>query len=318
MANVGLKYPPFRDEEQVKRLSSLLLHFPKLLPQSLDPLVREKIATWISAERITERKGISLPREGGLYIILKGRVQETLKDSNTGEYTTNILRIGEVFGEMKEMAYPPKLSYPTYVGEKNSIVLRVTLNDLTRAKEMIKERQLHVHLQFIETSPLLKTFPLHIRQKLAMNIQWKEIPAKTKVLIEGEPIVHLSVIKEGRCKVTKSTTCLALEKVCIGEIGEGACIGELVIEGCEISPYTVISVAPLHVGQITVQCIRALAMQELLTSEQRYSINLPSEEILQKMYAEKQMNKQWNSLKKTIIDEVYKEKQGARTKSAFS
>ena len=32
-----------------------------------------------------------VPREGGLYIILKGRVQETLKDSNTGEYTTNIV-----------------------------------------------------------------------------------------------------------------------------------------------------------------------------------------------------------------------------------
>ena len=32
-----------------------------------------------------------VPREGGLYIILKGRVQETLKDSETGEYTTNIV-----------------------------------------------------------------------------------------------------------------------------------------------------------------------------------------------------------------------------------
>lgn len=55
--------PPFRNEEDIKRLSSLLLHFPKLLPQSLNPLVREKIATWTTAERITERKGISRMKE---------------------------------------------------------------------------------------------------------------------------------------------------------------------------------------------------------------------------------------------------------------
>lgn len=51
--------PPFRNEEDVKKLSSLLLHFPELLPTNMNPLVREKIAAWIIADKITEKKGIS-------------------------------------------------------------------------------------------------------------------------------------------------------------------------------------------------------------------------------------------------------------------
>ena len=44
-------------------------------------------------------------------------------------------------------------------------------------------------------------------------IKFDAFTLATEILIEGEPIVHLSVIKEGKCKVTKSTTGLALEKV---------------------------------------------------------------------------------------------------------
>lgn len=67
---------------------------------------------------------ITVPSEGGLYIILQGTVQEIQKNFETGEYTTTMvsrkveyynilivgqLHIGKVFGEMKEPAYPPKL-----------------------------------------------------------------------------------------------------------------------------------------------------------------------------------------------------------------
>ena len=44
-------------------------------------------------------------------------------------------------------------------------------------------------------------------------------------------------------------------QVCIGELGEGECVGELALEGVEVAPYTVEAENHVRLGQIPISNI---------------------------------------------------------------
>jgi hypothetical protein len=200
------KRPPLRTADDVINLSSMLSYFPRFLPDKCDVILRETIAARVVAEVITDRKGIALPRLGGKYLILQGKVEEIQRDVTPALYTTKTLYPGEVFGEMNDAGYPLKLNYPVYIGEKRTILLRVTTSDVRRAQELVDEKVFKANMEILNCSPFLLTYPIHIRQKLAKCVQWKEIQPKTKVLLEGDAITSVHVIKDGLCKVLKSTS----------------------------------------------------------------------------------------------------------------
>ena len=40
--------------------------------------------------------------------------------------------------------------------------------------------------------------------------------------------------------------------MCIAELAEGSCVGELAVEGCEVAPYSVVASSAVDVGLISV------------------------------------------------------------------
>ena len=107
-------------------------------------------------------------------------------------------------------------------------------------------------------------------------------PIHTALLEEGQAIERVGFIKEGNClayaKVpntprpvqvgTQQCLCcqtlsvvwyilhIIIVQVCIGELGPGSCIGELLLRGRETQPYATVSATQLRVGWVSGTAIR--------------------------------------------------------------
>ena len=74
-----------------------------------------------------------------------------------------------------------RCSYPIYMGYNKTLVMRITLSDYLRAKEIVQEYQLQRNLKLVEESIVLNKFPQSVRQKLAKVIHWKTVRPSTSM-----------------------------------------------------------------------------------------------------------------------------------------
>ena len=72
-------------------------------------------------------------------------------------------------------------SYPIYLGYSRCHLMRITVTDYIRAKQVVEERENERKLRLVEESPVLGKFPQNIRQRLAKLISWKILPPSTSI-----------------------------------------------------------------------------------------------------------------------------------------